>query len=57
MLLAQSHAYRLAYVEAHPEKLFSWRSDRGLELLDAFKKLRVNQGWILPSRLSFSQSL
>lgn len=56
MLLGQSHAYCLTYVEAHAEKLFSWRSDRGLEFLDAIKELRMNHGWILPSRLSFGHS-
>lgn len=57
MLLGQPHAHCLAYVEAHAKELLSWSSYRSLELLDAVKELRMNQGWILSSRLLLRQML
>lgn len=57
MLLGQSYAYRLACLEAHAKELFCWCSDRGLELLDHIKELRMNLGSVLPSCLLLRQTL
>lgn len=57
MLLGQPHAHCLAYLEAHAKELFSWGSERSLELLDAVKELRMNKSWVLSSRLLLRQML
>lgn len=57
MLLGQSYAYPVLCLEAHAKELFCWCSYRGLELLDAIKELRMNQGRVLPSCLLLRQTL